>query len=270
MRLALPGAAHGARCAESRHVSAVSVYNRRMRFRVVSYNIHKCIGGVDRRYRPERIVDALAHYEPDIVLLQEVDDGVPRSRKHRQVDTIADGLGFRYRAFQSNVHLRIGKYGNATVSRFPIKAPKNVDLTIPLKKRRRALVVKMTLPTDRGTHTMWVANVHLGLAGFERRMQVRRLLESGPIRRVRSNTPLLVGGDFNETFQRLQRQIIEPAGLRPAARPLPTFPAAMPIQPLDRIYYRGPLRVESAFVGHTKLARQASDHRPLIADFVME
>ena len=56
-----------------------------MQFRLVTYNIHKGIGGVDRLYRPERIVETLAHYQPDIVLLQEVDDGVPRSRHHRQV-----------------------------------------------------------------------------------------------------------------------------------------------------------------------------------------
>ena len=52
-----------------------------MRFRIVTYNIHKGIGGIDRRYRPERIAETLAHYEPDIVFMQEVDDGVPRSKR---------------------------------------------------------------------------------------------------------------------------------------------------------------------------------------------
>ena len=242
-----------------------------MRFRIVSYNIHKGIGGVDLRYRPERIVDTIAHYEPDIVLLQEVDDGVPRSRRHRQVDTIADALGMRYRAFQANVRLRIGDYGNATLSHYPIKAHRNVELTIPFKKRRRALVVRMALSGDEGRHqTIWIANVHLGLAGFERRMQVKRLLASGPMRRVRANTPLILGGDFNDPFHRLERPVIEPAGFRPVAGPMNTFPAAIPMQSLDRFYYRGPLTVEGAFVGHTLLARQASDHRPVIADFVLK
>jgi len=31
-----------------------------MKLRVLSYNIHKCIGGLDRRYRPERIVETIA------------------------------------------------------------------------------------------------------------------------------------------------------------------------------------------------------------------
>ena len=51
-----------------------------MRFRVMTYNIHRAIG-VDRRFRPERIIRIIESHEPDIVLLQEVDDGVPRSRE---------------------------------------------------------------------------------------------------------------------------------------------------------------------------------------------
>ena len=46
------------------------------RFRLITYNIHRGIGGVDRRYRPERIIETLQRYRPDIVLMQEVDDGV--------------------------------------------------------------------------------------------------------------------------------------------------------------------------------------------------
>ena len=60
-----------------------------MHFRLMTYNIHKGIGGVDRRYRPDRIIETIAHCSPDIVLLQEVDDGVPRSRYHKQVDLLA-------------------------------------------------------------------------------------------------------------------------------------------------------------------------------------
>ena len=46
-----------------------------------------------RRYRPGRIIETLARYDPDVVLLQEVDDGVPRSRRDRQVDLLGDALG---------------------------------------------------------------------------------------------------------------------------------------------------------------------------------
>ena len=61
-----------------------------MQFRLLTYNIHKGIGGVDRRYRPERIVEVVAHYQPDIVCLQEVDEGVKRSQFHQQAELLAD------------------------------------------------------------------------------------------------------------------------------------------------------------------------------------
>jgi len=49
-----------------------------MQLRVLSYNIHRAIG-IDRLFRPARIAKVLRHHEADLVLLQEVDVGVPRS-----------------------------------------------------------------------------------------------------------------------------------------------------------------------------------------------
>ena len=45
-----------------------------MRFRVLSYNMHRAIG-IDRRFKPDRIVQILQHHDADVVLLQEVDVG---------------------------------------------------------------------------------------------------------------------------------------------------------------------------------------------------
>ena len=42
-----------------------------MPLRLMTYNIHKGIGGVDRRYDLQRIIDVIRHYDPDIVFLQE-------------------------------------------------------------------------------------------------------------------------------------------------------------------------------------------------------
>ena len=116
-----------------------------MQFRLITYNIHKGIGGVDRRYRPERIVTTLQRYDADIIFLQEVDYNVPRSRFHKQVDLIGDALAMRYRAFQRNVKLTRGHYGNAILSRYPLANVENINLTISIKKRRRALVAHCQL-----------------------------------------------------------------------------------------------------------------------------
>jgi len=90
-----------------------------MNLRVLTYNIHRAIG-TDRRFRPDRIVRILASHDPDIVLLQEVDDGVPRSRRLDMAHALAEELNYEFMVVGHNVSLHEGRYGNATLSRFPV------------------------------------------------------------------------------------------------------------------------------------------------------
>jgi endonuclease/exonuclease/phosphatase family metal-dependent hydrolase len=238
-----------------------------MRFRLVTYNIHKGIGGVDRRYRPERIAEALRSLEPDILFLQEVDDGVPRSQGHRQVDWLGEALQMEHRAFQANVKLRRGHYGNAILSRFPLADVENIDLSIPFKKRRQALAAHCRVTTEEHQRTLALFNVHLGLAGFERTIQLRRLLSSRTLAGIRATTALVLGGDFNDVWGNLGRRVLESEGLQSAGGNILTFPAFRPLRPLDRIFYRGRLSCSNCFGSHSRLAHRASDHLPLVADF---
>ena len=238
-----------------------------MRFRLVTYNIHKGIGGVDRRYRPQRIVDALAKCRVDVALLQEVDDGVPRSHRDRQVDLLGDALGLQHRAFQPNVKLTEGVYGNAILSRFPLLDVTDVELTVPLKKRRRAMLAHCRLRIGKHTRRMALCNMHLGLAGFERTLQLRRLLGADMLQHTHRRTPIVLAGDFNDVYNNLGRRLLEPAGYHPATRAARTFPAVMPVRALDHVYFRGKIRLVRSFASHTLLARQASDHLPLVAEF---
>ena len=237
-----------------------------MQLRILSYNIHKGIGGVDRRYRLQRIIETIKQYAPDIALLQEVDDGAPRSRHHRQAEMLADALGFSHVAFQKNVRLKTGHYGNAVLSRFPLTDIGHVDLSVPLKKRRRALVASCRVRWQDHTRTVTLANVHLGLSGIERRVQLRRLLSHRLLAHHHHDSPILIGGDFNDVWGTLGRRIMQPAGYLPAGKRIRTFPAKVPLRPLDHLFVRGSLVVHHAFAGHTRLARQASDHLPLVAD----
>lgn len=237
-----------------------------MRFRLVTYNVHKGIGGVDRRYRPQRIVEVLDHCDADIVLLQEVDEGVPRSNRDQQVDVFADALNLRHRAFCPNVTLRRGHYGNAILSRFPLSDVHNVNLSIPLKKRRGALVAHCRLRFEGHTRSVHLINVHLGLAGFERAIQVRRLLASNLFVGMHRNTAVIAAGDFNDPRGSLGRRILDPAGFELATGRIRTFPALRPLRPLDRIYTRGAIEVLHCFASRTRVARRASDHLPIVAD----
>jgi endonuclease/exonuclease/phosphatase family metal-dependent hydrolase len=241
-----------------------------MRLRMMTYNIHKAIGGVDRKYRPERVRDTIAPFDPDFVLLQEVDEGAKRSNGHRQVDLLGDMLGLRHRTFFPNVRVRNGgHYGNAILSRFPLTDARNIDLTFPFTKRRSVLHARFRVRragVAGHLRTVHVLNLHLGLSATLRKLQIQRFLESHPFSHFHPRTPVVVAGDFNDLGGSLGPEFLIPAGFRTMAQPLRTFPAWAPIWALDCIYVRGDVELLHVQRPHQKVARAASDHLPLLAE----
>src|SRR5690606_17780275 len=109
--------------------------------------------------------------------LQEVDEGVPRSQHDRQIEILADTLGYRHFTYQPNVPVKQGHYGNAILSRYPLGPKLNLDLKVSIKKRRGALITRAEIPLEDQPFSMLLCNAHLGLSGFERAIQIRRILE---------------------------------------------------------------------------------------------
>ena len=241
-----------------------------MRIRILTYNIHKCIGGLDRRCRPDRISDVIAHHKPDFVLLQEVDEGAKRSRKHRQVDVLGDLLGLRHRSYFPNVRARGGgHYGNAILSRFPLTDTRNIDLSVPLSKKRSVLHARFrarATPQGRQMRTIHVFDLHLGLSQYLRKRQLEKFLTSQPYVLLHPQTPVILAGDFNDVWGTLAHKYLIPAGFRTIHERLRTFPAWAPIWPLDGVYVRGDIEILTVERSRFGPARTASDHLPLIAD----
>ncbi|HEX5759714.1 MAG TPA: endonuclease/exonuclease/phosphatase family protein [Thermoanaerobaculia bacterium] len=243
-----------------------------MRFRVVTYNIHRAIG-VDRRFRPQRILEILLHHAADVVLLQEVDEGAPRSREIDLARALANSLDYPHVAIGHNVTLRKGgRYGNATLSRLPIVRERNIDLTIGARKGRGCQ--HTTLLAGPGGQALEVFNLHLGLSAWERAQQVELLVRSSEFADMALDGPCLVGGDFNDWRSRLRPIFTDALGfhcatdLRTGARPpIATYPAFSPRGGLDRVYYRGGLRLAAAHRCRLDLSRLASDHLPVVVDF---
>lgn len=245
-------------------------------FKVLTYNIHRAIG-LDRRFRPERIVEVLKHHDADIVLLQEVDEGVPRSREVNLARELATAAGYPHFAFGHNVTLRKGKYGNATLSRWPIACERNIDLTIDWRKRRGCQHTRIELPRGgrRKPRTLEVFNLHLGLSAVERSKQVAHLLGSTELADLDPSALCLVGGDFNDWRSLLVGQLTGEPGFRcavPGAGTGPclrTYPSFMPRGALDRAYLRGDLELCSIHTSRLAVARVASDHLPLVVELAI-
>jgi endonuclease/exonuclease/phosphatase family metal-dependent hydrolase len=239
-----------------------------LNLRVVSWNVHKCTGGLDRRHDPGRVAAVLARAEADVVLLQEVAQNGRWYGNTRQIDVLGDALGFPHRSYFVNVRfgkLR-GEYGNAILSRLPIATSENIDLTLPGKKPRSGLHAELRLPTGPGhRRTLHVFNLHLGLGEAERREQLRRLLAARVLRSIHADTPVVVAGDFNDVWGTLGKRMLAPGGFRGPARPLRTFPAWAPVRALDSLWVRGDLEVTTFERLRGRQTRTASDHVPLFA-----
>jgi len=243
-----------------------------MHFRTLTYNIHRAIG-VDRRFRLGRILKILAHHQADIVLLQEVDIGVPRSGKMDLAHELAHELGYNFSAVGLNVQLRQGYYGNATLSRFPIVRKRNIDLTIGTHKRRGCQ--HTTLQISNATNQLLeVFNVHLGLSAQERARQIGMLAQSVEFAALEHQMPCIVGGDFNDWRSLLPPVFIDILGFSSATslktsdkQDIPTYPSFSPAGSLDKIFFRGGLKKIKSRSCRLPVSRVASDHLPIIVDF---
>ena len=244
-----------------------------MRLRVLTYNIHRAIG-VDRRFRLDRIAEIVAHHDPDVAILQEVDDGAPRSGHINLAAELALLLGYPHLAVGHNVRLRQGRYGNATLSRHPIVRERNIDLTIGGRKRRGCLHATIrVLPAHGAPRDVEVFNLHLGLSARERDLQVAALAHAREFSTLDPQRPCVLAGDFNDWRNLLRAAFVSVLGMRCATERAPdgrrclrTYPSFSPTGGLDRVYVRGPLRVLAARTCRLRASRVASDHLPVIVD----
>jgi endonuclease/exonuclease/phosphatase family metal-dependent hydrolase len=241
-----------------------------MRLRIITWNIHKGIGGIDRRYALTRTIEVLRALRADLALLQEVADHLPRTKFHDQAEMLAAESGMPHMAFHPEHRFAIGGYGNAILSRWPLSNVDHVDLTVGWRKKRGILQARARVRLPHGrSRSVVIHNLHLGLAGSERGQQLERFLASHPFARLHERTPIIVGGDLNDLWGTLGPKHLLPRGFSRAGPLANTFPAAVPARPLDGLFVRGDVRPVRGHVARDAVTRQASDHLPLVADVVL-
>ena len=236
--------------------------------RLLSYNIHKGIGGRDRRYRLERIIGVIEHENPDIVCLQEVDRHVRRTRHHDQPKILAEALNAVGSLFQLNVHLKEGGYGNLILSRWSLSRTHQVSLRMKRKKPRGAQIAIVETPEG----PLHLVHWHLGLGEQERHWQVSHLLEHALFRESAA-LPTLIAGDFNDWRNTLARGPFARHDFHQITTPrsrFRSFPARWAVLSLDKLFSRGSVGVRHARIVHNHLTREASDHLPLVVDFQLK
>lgn len=238
---------------------------------VVTYNIHKGFSALNRRLVVHEIRERLHGLAADVAFLQEV-QGAHHGHAERHTSWPAEAQHQfmaregEHAAYGLNATYQDGHHGNAIVSRFPIARSENIDISHHAFESRGLLHCELQVPGWRGP--LHCVNVHLGLWGRSRRMQLAWLCH-----RIRDavppEAPLVIAGDFNDWRGKASAVLSHELGAEEVFRQAQgrhalSFPARLPLLALDRIYVRG-LRVEGIERLSGEPWSRLSDHAALCA-----
>lgn len=236
-------------------------------FKVLTLNIHKGFSMSNRRFTLEKIRENLRETGSNLVFLQEV---IGENERHREAITgwpetnqfeyLADTVWSHY-AYGKNAIYQHGHHGNAILSELPFEEYQNTDISLHSFSQRGILHGVL----ENEVHLLCV---HLGLFEHERRHQVRQLI-SHIEEKIPPAAPLLLAGDFNDWRRSAHKRLKQACGFIEASefirnRLANSYPAMMPMLPMDRIYTRG-FEIKSLEVLRNSAWRQLSDHCPMLA-----
>lgn len=226
--------------------------------RVLSYNI--CHGrGMDERVDLRRVAGVMVRIDPDLVALQEVDQGCRRSGQVRQAEELARLLSMQC-AFGKTLDHDGGEYGLAVLSRFPIQESRCHPLPCGHEPR---CALEVVVQLKEGGALVHFVSVHAAYMDA-----LDRLEQAGALNALFGNAAesMVVAGDFNALPDSPPLVYLKEKGWRVArkeGRP-ETFPADAPDREIDFVMTpeESPATVTACWVDEEALA---SDHRPVVA-----
>ncbi len=237
--------------------------------RVMSYNVHSCIG-MDGHLDVERVARVIAAASPDVVALQELDVGRARTGGLDQAQLIARLLEMEFH-FHPALRVEEERYGDAILTHLPMRLVKAGGLPglagRPELEPRGAIWV--TVETDGGP--VQVLNTHLGLLRSERLVQVEALLGDEWLGHPDCRSPVVLVGDFNalprsDVCRRIRGRLGDVQSRESGGRVLNTFPGRWPVARIDHVFVDSGVQVAGVEVPASTMARAASDHLPLVAE----
>ncbi len=229
-----------------------------IRFRITSYNVHKC-KGVDWRVSSHRIADVIRETESDIIAVQEI--------LYSQAEAVSSRLDVPFFFGAARQHAE-EPYGNAVFTGVPVLSSESYDLTARVREPRQCIRASLGLS---GAIPLHFFAVHLGTSFLERREQARLLVSEKILERADVKGARIVAGDFNEWTRglatRMLREHLRSADIALHLKRRKTYPGAFPFLHLDHIYYDPVFYLREMRLIRTRLSLLASDHLPLVADF---
>jgi len=234
-----------------------------VKFRVMTYNIHHG-EGLDGKVDLERIARLIQREGADIVALQEVDKGVARTARRDLPGELARLTGFTA-VFSNNVHFQGGEYGNAILSRFPVKRWHNLHYQMLRTNEQRGL---LQAELDVHGHPLVFMTTHIDYRAddSERWLNVDEIKSAAS---AQAPNPVIVCGDFNDTpdsrVARKLAQTFDDSWALAGQGNGYSYPVETPHKRIDYLWVSKStqLMVRKAWVPSSR----ASDHLPVVAEF---
>ena len=232
----------------------------------LSFNIHSALGRGDR-LGLSQIANEIRAWDPDVVLLQEVDRGRHHSAETDQPGYLAEQLGMEV-AFGVNVNFGRAEYGVATLSKYPIVSQSNTHLPNDPSTREDQQRGVLNTQIQVGDSVISVYNTHLQhmkhYDGLRKQQMeaITGLMRNDPL-------PKILGGDLNSgpssAVLSTARTVVKDAwdAVGAGAGTGKTAPAANPRGRIDFLLYSDPLVPQSSEV----LFSEISDHRAVRTSF---
>jgi endonuclease/exonuclease/phosphatase family metal-dependent hydrolase len=256
--------------------------------RIGTLNVHSGRGR-DGRILPGLLARATRSLGCDVLALQEVDHGQPRSRGEDQAAVVAEAVGAVDHRFAATVAGQPGgtwvpatagsdgpRYGIALVSRWPVSSWRVVPLPplprylpvrlpVPVPGRPLPLLVReeprvaLVAVVEGPQGPVTVATTHLSFVPGWSGHQLRVLAGELAAGRTAGSGPVLLAGDLNLGPSAAARA----SGMRHLVRGL-TWPAERPLRQLDHVLGAG---LGPADVVRSEVVRtEVSDHCALVVD----
>lgn len=161
--------------------------------RVLAYNIRHG-EGTDGHLDLARVAEVIREARPDLVALQEVDQGTKRSSEVNQLDELAALLGM-HGEFGAAMGFEGGRYGVGVLSRWPLQAPRNWALPSSGHREPRVALTVLVHAGEDGP-LLQFTSTHLD----QWRESIDQLRQARCLNEMLASTdslPGILAGDFN-------------------------------------------------------------------------
>jgi endonuclease/exonuclease/phosphatase family metal-dependent hydrolase len=231
--------------------------------RVMTYNIQHG-EGIDKKIDLARIANAIIAAQADIVALEEVDRGVKRTAGVDEPAELARLTGMTA-YFDNNFHYQGGEYGNAVLTRFPIRRAKNTHYRM-LRPNEQRGVIQLVLEV--GGRDVLFMTTHIDYRADDS----ERLINIDELKQIVADAtaaklPVILCGDFNaipgsRTHAKVKTFLTDTWEIVGHGNGF-SYSTEKPVKRIDYVWI-SPASIEPVKI--EVLKSDASDHLPVLAE----